>query len=149
MRTLTLHYLRLLTITSIAIFNFTFTGYALADIAIIVHRDSPLANATPEEISKIFLAKTKTFPNGQKIKLLDLEEGDETRDKFYKAVANKTPSQVKAYWSRLIFTGKGQPPQVLIDSEEIIEAIEEDPNGIGYVDPEAITDSVKVILTIQ
>ncbi|PCJ16617.1 MAG: phosphate ABC transporter substrate-binding protein [Gammaproteobacteria bacterium] len=127
----------------------TLSMAAHADIAIVVHPDNPLAQATSAEISKIFLAKTKTYSNGEKIKLLDLEEGDELRDQFYKMVANKTPSQVKAYWSRLIFTGKGQPPQVLIDSDEIVEAIEENANGIGYIDPESITDSVKVILTLS
>lgn len=132
-----------------ALIFLAFSSTLYADIAIVVHRDSPLASATQEEISKIFLAKTKTFANGQKIKLLDLEEGDETRNQFYQTVANKTPSQVKAYWSRLIFTGKGQPPQVLMDSDEIVESIAEDPNSIGYVDPDSITDSVKVIYTIK
>ena len=139
--------MKILPLCSILILSVTSIAYA--DIAVVVHRDSPLANVTQEEISKIFLAKTKTFANGQKIKLLDLEEGDETRDQFYKSVANKTPSQVKAYWSRLIFTGKGQPPQVLMDSDEIVETIGEDPNSIGYVDPDSVTDSVKVVLTLS
>lgn len=139
--------MKILPLCSILILSVTSLAYA--DIAVVVHRDSPLANVTQEEISKIFLAKTKTFANGQKIKLLDLEEGDETRDQFYKSVANKTPSQVKAYWSRLIFTGKGQPPQVLMDSDEIVETIEEDPNSIGYIDPDSVTDSVKVVLTLS
>lgn len=145
MKTLPLCSILILSVTSV----FSLTSIAYADIAVVVHRDSPLADVTPEQISKIFLAKTKTFANGQKIKLLDLEEGDETRDQFYKSVANKTPSQVKAYWSRLIFTGKGQPPQVLMDSDEIVETIGENLNSIGYVDPDAVTDSVKVVLTLS
>ena len=135
--------------TFLTLILLTFSSSLYADVAIVVHRDSPLASATLEEISKIFLAKTKTFTDGQEIKLLDLEEGHETRDQFYQTVANKTPSQVKAYWSRLIFTGKGQPPQVLMDSDEIVEFISEDPNSIGYANPDSITDSVKVIYTIK
>ena len=121
---------------------------AQSDIAIVAHPDNPLSSATKEDVGKIFLAKTKTLPNGKQIKLLDLEEGNETRDKFYQAVTNKTPSQVKAYWSRLIFTGKGQPPQVFMDSDEVVEAIAETPESIGYVDPSAVTSAVKVILTL-
>lgn len=119
-----------------------------SDIAIVTHPDNPLSSVSKEEVGKIFLAKTKTFSNGKKIKLLDLEEGDETRDKFYQAVTNKTPSQVKAYWSRLIFTGKGQPPQVFMDSDEVVEAITENPDSIGYIDPDSVTSAVKVILTL-
>ena len=120
-----------------------------ADIAVIVHPSNAVAQASTEEVSKFFLAKTKTFNNGNKIELLDLEEGNETRNQFYQSVSNKTPSQVKAYWSRLIFTGKGQPPQVFMDSDEIVEAIAETENGIGYIHTNSLNDSVKVILTIK
>lgn len=137
------------TITSCLLLLATISTTCYADIAVIVHPKNALSQASTEEISKIFLAKTKTFSNGKKIELLDLEEGDETRNQFYQAVANKTPSQVKAYWSRLIFTGKGQPPQVLMDSDEIVEAIAETENGIGYIDLGSLNDSVKVILTIK
>ena len=138
--------MRTITLSVLLVVSMSITAYA--DIVVVVHPDNPLTQASNAEISKIFLAKTKTFANGEKIKLLDLEEGDELRNQFYQAVANKTPSQVKAYWSRLIFTGKGQPPQVLLDSDEIVEAIEEDENGIGYIDPDSVTGSVKVILTL-
>ncbi|MBV1884752.1 MAG: phosphate ABC transporter substrate-binding protein [Gammaproteobacteria bacterium] len=139
--------MRTITLSVLLMISVSMTTYA--DIVVVVHPDNPLTQASNAEVSKIFLAKTKTFSNGEKIKLLDLEEGHELRDQFYQSVANKTPSQVKAYWSRLIFTGKGQPPQVLLDSDEIVEAIEEDANGIGYIDPDSVTDSVKVILTLS
>ena len=126
-----------------------FAAHANADIAIVVHPDNPLSTATKEEVSKLFLAKTKMFANGKQINLVDLEEGDEIRDKFYQAVTDKTPSQVKAYWSRLIFTGKGQPPRVVLDSDEVVSAVAADANTIGYLDSDSVNSSVKVIFTIQ
>lgn len=122
---------------------------ANAGIAIVVHPDNTIGDVTKEEVSKIFLAKTLTFSNGKKITLYDLEEENEIRDQFYTLVTNKTPSQVKSFWTRLIFTGKGSPPEVLLDSDEIVAAVASGVNGIGYVDLDSVDDTVKVILTIN
>ncbi|PCI49650.1 MAG: phosphate ABC transporter substrate-binding protein [Moraxellaceae bacterium] len=119
-----------------------------AGVAIIVHPSNPLGNITAQEASKIFLAKTKTFANGKKIVIYDQEEGTEIRDQFYSSVTNKSASQVKAYWSRLIFTGKGQPPKVVFDDDEVVEAVGAEENAVGYVDSEAVTGDVKVVLEI-
>ena len=119
-----------------------------AGVAIVVHPSNPLGSMTTQEASKIFLAKTKTFANGKKIVLYDQEEGTEIRDQFYSAVTNKSASQVKAYWSRLIFTGKGQPPKVVFDDDEMVEAVAGEENAVGYVDSEAVTGDVKVVLEI-
>lgn len=132
----------------ITLFIATFSIPTLADIAIVVHPNNPLANLTKEDAAKIFLSKTKTFPNGKEVSIIDLEEGDEIRNAFYEKVTNKSASQVKAYWSRLIFTGKGQPPKVAIDSDEVISAISNNENAIGYIDTDDINENVKVIFKV-
>lgn len=132
----------------ITLFMTAFSIPTLADIAIVVHPNNPLANLTKEDAAKIFLSKTKIFPNGKEVSIIDLEEGDEIRNAFYEKVTNKSASQVKAYWSRLIFTGKGQPPKVAIDSDEVISAISNDENAIGYIDTDDINENVKVIFKV-
>ncbi|MBL4865933.1 MAG: hypothetical protein JKY67_06120 [Pseudomonadales bacterium] len=126
----------------------TFNTVVLADIAVVVHPDNSLSSASINNVSRIFLAKMKVFGNGEKIKLFDLEETNPLRTLFYQKVLNKSAGQVRAYWTQLIFTGKGKPPKVLLDSEEIVEAVGHDINSIGYVNVEAVNDSVKVLLTI-
>ncbi|MBL4868401.1 MAG: hypothetical protein JKY67_18705 [Pseudomonadales bacterium] len=139
MKTITLSFLLFLSLNTAA----------FAGIAIVVNPGNAINDVSKEDLSKIFLAKTSTFANGQKIELFDLEEGDELRDKFYKEVTNKSASQIRSFWTRLIFTGKGTPPAVLLDSEEIVTAVAESTNGIGYVDLDAVNDTVKVIMTIS
>ncbi|MCG8537807.1 MAG: phosphate ABC transporter substrate-binding protein, partial [Pseudomonadales bacterium] len=64
-------------------------------------------------------------------------------------VIDKTPSQLNAYWSRLIFTGKGAPPKQYFDDAEIIEVILEDDEAVGYIDSSSVTEGLKVIFTAQ
>ena len=62
---------------------------------------------------------------------------------------DKTPSQLNAYWSRLIFTGKGKPPKQYFDDAEVLETVLEEEDSVGYIDSSSIAEGVKVIFTVQ
>lgn len=83
-----------------------------------------------------------------KMRPVDQEEGARSRSEFYTKVARKDDAQMQAYWARMIFTGKGDPPTALMDDEEVIGLIAGDPQKIGYVDKDKVDSSVKVILQI-
>lgn len=119
----------------------------LADIAIIV---SPSNNnaLTDKEISRAFLGKLKTFADGQSIEPINSKSGNATRGEFEQKILKKSSSQVKAYWSKLVFTGKGKPPQELASDSEILQKVAGSANAIGYVDASSVNDSVKVIKTL-
>jgi hypothetical protein len=96
---------------------------AQAGTAIIAHPGNPLAGITQEQLARIYLGKTREFPNGAPVTALDLREGSVTRNKFYKTVTDKDEAALKAYWSKLLFTGKAQPPREMSDDEAIKEGI--------------------------
>jgi ABC-type phosphate transport system substrate-binding protein len=79
--------------------------------------------------------------------LLDPLEGGAAREAFYSQVAGKSASQVKAAWSRLMFSGKGTPPKELGSSAEVKKMIASNPNAIGYIEKSAVDGSVKVLLS--
>lgn len=120
---------------------------SLADIAIIVNPAN--ANAlTDKEISRAFLGKLKTYADGQSIEPINTKAGNAARAEFEQKVLKKSSSQVKAYWSKLVFTGKGKPPQELSSDSEVLSKVASSANAIGYVDAAAVNDSVKVIKTL-
>lgn len=119
---------------------------ASADVVVVVSAKSIVTSLTAEQITKIFLGKTKTFPNGGNVAPVDQAEGNPIRNEFYSKVANKSPSQISAYWARIIFTGDGQPPKLLGDNAAVKKAVADDPNAIGYIDKSAVDNSVRVIL---
>jgi len=119
-----------------------------ADIAIIVNPESGLTSADAKQVAAAFLGKRGSIA-GVDVTPIDQEEGQASRDEFYTKVVNKNASQLNAYWSRLIFTGKGMPPDQVSADAEVVEVVADDPEMIGYVSPGAVDDSVKVILVVQ
>jgi len=112
-----------------------------AQVAVVM---SPSASAlSKDQLANIYLGRTFD------LKPVDLPEGNATRDQFYKKATDRDPAQVKAVWSRIIFTGKGQAPAVAADAAAVKKAVAADPKGIGYIDKAAVDGSVKVVLTLD
>ena len=123
-----------------------FSVNLFADVSVIVHPSNGSALAS-KDIAKIFLGKKKSFPSGGKVAPLNLKEGNSVREQFNKTVLGKSDNQIKSYWSKLIFTGKGAPPQEADSDAEIVGLVKANPNMIGYIDSSSVTPDVKVIFS--
>jgi len=110
-------------------------------VTVIVH-PSNTSTLDKNEIKKIFLGKIKKFSNGEEAIPVDLTQGD-ARSQFISTVINKSETQLKAYWSKLIFTGKGQAPKSVDSEAELIKLVSQNPNLIGYISDGAVDSSVK------
>jgi len=119
---------------------------AFADVAVIVH-PSNSASMSQKDIARMFLGKSKSFPNGTSAIPVNQDAGNAVTEQFNDKVVNKSSSQLKAYWSKLVFTGKGTPPQQVDNDAEVKALVSSNPGGIGYVDAKSVDGSVKVIAT--
>jgi len=114
-----------------------------AEVAVIVNP----ANANQIDantIKKIYLGKSKSFADGMKVNPVN-QDSNSVADEFNDKVVGKSGSQLNAYWSKLIFTGKGTPPEKLSNDQAVIDFVSSNKDGIGYIDSAKVTDSVKVI----
>ena len=68
------------------------------------------------------------------------------RNEFYERVANMSPALLKAFWSKIIFTGRGLPPQAVANSVEAKKFVMANLNTIGYIDRSMVDGDVKVVL---
>ncbi|GHB77656.1 hypothetical protein GCM10008107_29050 [Psychrosphaera saromensis] len=118
--------------------------FAQAEIAVVVHPSNASA-LDSSSISRIFLGKLKSFDGGGQAVPINQESSMPATDEFNSKVLNKSGSQLKSYWSKLVFTGKGTPPKVVANDAEVISLISANPNLIGYIDASAVTGNVKVI----
>lgn len=114
---------------------------AQAEVAVIVNAG---ASAAPSQadVANIFLGKDKS------LKGVDQAAWNPTKEKFYAGVANKNESQLKSYWSGLVFTGKGQPLPTVADDAAVVAKVGAEADAIGYVDAAAVTDKVKVLFKL-
>ena len=117
---------------------------ASAEVVVIVSQKNPASRMFSEQASQFFLGKSNLFTP------VDLPESSAVRAEFYKKVADKDTAQVKALWSKLVFTGKATAePKEFKSNAEVKKAVADDPKAIGYIDKSAVDDTVKVILTLQ
>ncbi len=122
---------------------------ASAQVAVIVNPKSATASMTADQVSAIFLGKTSTLPSGATAAPADQSESAAIRETFYTKVTGKQSAQVKAAWSRLVFSGKGTPPKELASSAEVKKFVASNPDAIGYIEKSAVDASVKVVLSVD
>jgi ABC-type phosphate transport system substrate-binding protein len=117
---------------------------AIADVVAVVSVRSPIDVLSASQVVDIFLGKAHHFPDGTPAVPIDQAENSTARDEFYLRVG-KSAAQIKAYWSKIIFTGRGQPPATAPNGIEIRKRIVGNPAAIGYIDRSLVDSTVKVV----
>lgn len=131
--------------TVLLIAGLVLSPLAQAEVAVIVH-PSNAATLDADAVSKLYLGREKSFPGGAAAVPLALSDDAAATAEFNDKILKKPSSQLKAYWSKLIFTGKGTPPKEIASDAEMVKLISSNPNMIGFVDAKAVDGSVKVVL---
>ena len=135
------HFIKVITLAiSLATVN------VMAEISVIVNPDNGAA-VSADEVKRIFLGKSKKFSDGSQAVPINLNASNAVRSTFDDAALGKTTNQTKAYWSKLVFSGKGNPPKEVDSEAEVIDLISKNPSLIGYVDSSKVTGAVKVVAT--
>ena len=119
------------------------------ELVVIVSAKNPVVALRAEQVADIFLSQTGNFPQGGEAIAIDQSIGSVIRDDFYNRVAAKSPALVKAYWTKMIFTGRGQPPREMQSSVAVRKMVADNPALIGYIDKSALDDSVKAVLVMR
>ncbi len=123
------------------------SGQAAAEVVAVVSAKNPVTSLSKNYVADIFLGKTSKFPDGSRAVPLDQAEGSAARDAFYLQFTGKSPAQVKMYWSKMIFTGRGQPPHEVPNGVEMKKHLVENPDEIGYIERKLLDGTVKIIST--
>ena len=118
---------------------------AQEDVVPVVSSRSTVTSLTAAQLADIFLGKTSRFPDGTLAVPIDQSEESPARERFYSSFTGKSPAQLKAHWSKIIFTGRGQPPKQVPSSAEAKRAVAENPNAIAYIDSKMVDNTVRVL----
>ena len=124
-----------------------FSPLSQAELVVIANPAAGVDALDKGAVKQLFLGKTRKLA-GQKVKLLDQVSGSADRENFYKQVTGKSSAQLKSYWSRLIFTGKGKPPEVIGDGSAVKARVAGTVGAVGYVDAAQVDGSVKVLFRL-
>ena len=116
---------------------------AMAEVVAVVNAANPQASMTKDEVAQVFLGKSSALTP------IDQSDSAPLRAEFYKKVADKDPSQAKALWSKLVFTGKATMPKEVPGSADVKKAVAANPKAIGYIEKSAVDATVKAVYTTQ
>jgi len=115
-----------------------------AEVAVVVNSANTSA-ISDTDLSRLFLGKLKKYSAGDKAVPINQKFGTDIRNEFEQKVLKKSSSQVKAYWSKQVFSGKGRPPKEEASDKDILSKVASDKTAIGYVDAASVDGSVKVL----
>jgi len=111
-------------------------GARAGDIVVIVHPSAP--PMTKDEVEDVFLGRSvRAMP-------VDQARSQPIRAEFYGRATGRDLAQVKAVWSRVIFTGKGLTPKEYPDAAAVKRIVADSPRAVGYIEKSALDPSVKV-----
>ncbi len=127
-----------ITLASILLVSFS----AVAQVVVVVH-PSMNETITTDEIARVYTGRSSVLVP------INLRDADAKRAIFDEKAVGRTSAQLKAHWSKLVFTGKGNPPQEFATDAEVIAFISSNEYAIGYIDAANVTDQVKVIHTLN
>ena len=116
---------------------------SVAQVVVVVN-PANTSSLDTKTVQRIFLGKEKKFSDGSQATPIN-QKANGTREEFDESIVGRSSTQVSAYWSKLVFTGKGIPPAELADDAAIIAAVAADPSAIAYINAASATDAVKTV----
>jgi len=118
---------------------------ARADVVAVVSSKSAITSLSQAQVADIFLGKASRFPDGVRAVPVDQAEGSAARAEFYQKIVGESVAQMKIYWSKIIFTGRGEPPPTVADGRELKKRLQQNPAVIGYIDRNQVDETVRVV----
>ena len=121
-------------------------GAATAEVVAVVSARNSATMLSKSQVADIFLGRALRFPDGSQAVPIDQADGSAARVEFYDRFSGKSQAQLNAHWSKIIFTGRGQPPQEVSNSIEVKKLVIRKSNAIGYIEKNLVDGSVRVLL---
>lgn len=120
-------------------------GTAQAEVVVVVSAKNPLISLNSNQLADIFLGKTEELPNGVAVAPVDQGENSREKEAFYRHYLNRSPAQIRAYWAKQIFTGKGEPPREFDNVEELKRHVAANPHSITYLERDKVDAGLKIV----
>jgi ABC-type phosphate transport system substrate-binding protein len=111
--------------------------------AVVVAKDSPVGTMDADQVKRVFLGRESTLAGHTAVVVYQKDES--VRTDFETKVLGKTGSELSAYWSKQIFTGKAMAPDEVAGDAQVRAKVASTPGAIGYVTDSGVDSTVRVI----
>jgi hypothetical protein len=107
---------------------------AAADLVVVTNARSGIERLTQEEVVNIYLGRYRRLESGVTAEPVDLAGEPDSKVLFYRKLVGKSLAEINAYWARLVFSGKTQPPQLATNIDEALRRVALNPGAMTYVE---------------
>lgn len=115
-------------------------------LAIVVNRENPVESLSMAELRTVFLGERSHWANGRRITLVMMEPGQPERDTVLRDVCRMSESDLRRRYLQGLLTGEVLvSPKTLANPIGVRKFVFNVPGAIGYLRPEDVDDTVKVI----
>lgn len=123
----------------------SFVSPPVGDIAVIVNKENTLSALSAGEAKLYYLRKLKSrWPGINKgIRPADRKTKCAEREAFYGTILKMNEAEVSAYFAERQFQNAERLPDKFNSDAEIIDFVEQEVGGIGYVNVKSLTADVK------
>lgn len=112
-------------------------------LAVVVGRDSPVAQLTLDQLRRLFLGQTATLPTGQAVRVIIHRPSAAAFDRRALAV---TEAAVKRRWVAAVFRGEAQATPTEMDTaDEVKRHVASHANALAYIPVTDVDASVRVV----
>ena len=115
-------------------------------LAIIVNRANPVEDISRAELRATFLGERSHWANGRRITLVMMEPGQPERETVLREVCRMSESDFRRRFLQGLLTGEVLvSPKTLATPVGVRKFVFNVPGAVGYLRPEDVDESVKVI----
>ena len=116
-----------------------------ADLVVVASPKSGIERMTREEVVYVFMGRWRQLPSGIPAQPIDSPIDSAERAQFYRQLVNKEPSDIKAYWARLVFSGGARPPVSAQSREEQMRLLASQPGAVAYMERSVVDSRVRIV----
>src|SRR3989454_12646096 len=117
-----------------------------ADIAVVVHPDSPIDDLSLAEVRRVLLGDRQYWNSKLPVVLLIRAPVARERDVVLRVIYQMTEAQFKQYWVAKIFRAEAAaPPRIVYSNDMQFELLTALPGSIAFVDSRNMRAGVKVL----
>jgi ABC-type phosphate transport system substrate-binding protein len=115
-------------------------------LAIIVNQSNPVDDLSLAELRAVFLGERSHWPNGRRITLVMMEQGQPEREAILREICRLSEADFRRRVLQGLFTGEVLvSPKTLATPVGVRKFVFNVPGAIGYLRPEDVDASIKVI----
>jgi len=117
-----------------------------ADIAVVVHPETPVSDLTLTEVRQVLLGERQYWNSKMPVVLLIRAPVARERDVVLKVIYQMSEAQFKQYWVAKIFRAEAaSPPKIVYSNDMEYELVTGIPGAIAFMDSRNVRQGLKVL----